>query len=44
MIGWLTVMDNQPQRAADGSIIAPGAFDQWQALHVVGNAPQGSFE
>lgn len=44
MIGWLTVMDNRPQRAADGSIIAPGAFDRWQASHVVGDAPQRSFE
>lgn len=44
MIGWLTVMDNRPQRAADGTIIAPGAFDQWQASHVVGDAPQKGFE
>lgn len=44
MIGWLTVMDNRPQRAADGTIVAPGAFDQWQALHVAGDAPQRSFE
>jgi cytochrome c oxidase subunit 2 len=44
MIGWLTVMDNRPQRAADGTIVAPGAFDRWQALHVVGDAPQRSFE
>ncbi len=44
MIGWLTVMDNQPQRAADGSVIAPGAFDQWQASHVVGDGPPRSFE
>lgn len=44
MIGWLTVMDNQPQLAADGTIAAPGAFDQWQASHVVGSAPQGGFE
>jgi cytochrome c oxidase subunit 2 len=44
MIGWLTVMDNRPQRAGDGTITAPGAFDQWQASHVVGNAAQGSFE
>lgn len=43
MIGWLTIMDNQPQRAADGSITAPGAFDQWQASHLAGNAPR-SFE
>jgi cytochrome c oxidase subunit 2 len=43
MIGWLTIMDNQPQRSADGTIVAPGAFDQWQASHVVGNAPR-SFE
>jgi cytochrome c oxidase subunit 2 len=40
MIGWLTVMDNRPQRAADGTTVAPGAFDQWQASHVVGNAPR----
>lgn len=38
MVGWLTVMDNQPQRGADGAIVAPGAFDQWQASHVVGGA------
>jgi cytochrome c oxidase subunit II len=38
MVGWLTVMDNQPQRAADGAIVAPGAFDQWQASHVAGKA------
>lgn len=44
MVGWLTVMDNQPQLAEDGSIIAPGAFDQWQASHVVGDGPQKSFE
>ncbi|HJT35037.1 MAG TPA: hypothetical protein VJ783_23615 [Pirellulales bacterium] len=44
MIGWLTVMDNRPQRAADGTVAAPGAFDQWQAAHVVGDAPQQSFE
>jgi cytochrome c oxidase subunit II len=44
MIGWLTVMDNQPQRAADGTIVAPGAFDRWQDSHVVGDAPQRSFE
>jgi cytochrome c oxidase subunit 2 len=44
MIGWLTVMDNRPQRAADGTILAPGAFDQWLASHVVGNAPQKGFE
>lgn len=40
MIGWLTVMDNQPQRGADGAIVAPGAFDQWQAGYVAGNAPR----
>src|SRR6185437_4078359 len=44
MIGWLTIMDNSPQRAADGTIITPGAFDRWQASHVAGNAPQGGFE
>lgn len=44
MIGWLTVMDNRPQRAADGTIVASGAFDRWQASHVVGDAPQRSFE
>jgi cytochrome c oxidase subunit 2 len=44
MIGWLTVMDNRPQRAADGTIVTPGAFDQWQASHVVGGAPQKGFE
>lgn len=44
MIGWLTVMDNSPQRADDGTVIAPGAFDQWQASHVVGSAPQKGFE
>lgn len=44
MIGWLTVMDNRPQLAADGTVIAAGAFDQWQAEHVVGDAPQRSFE
>lgn len=43
MVGWLTVMDNKPQRAADGSIVAPGAFDQWQASNIAGNAPR-SFE
>ncbi len=40
MIGWVTVMNNQPQRAADGTITAPGAFDQWQASYVAGNAPR----
>lgn len=44
MIGWLTVMDNRPQRAVDGTIVGPGAFDQWQSAHVVGDAPQRSFE
>jgi cytochrome c oxidase subunit 2 len=44
MIGWLTVMDNQPQRAADGTVVAPGAFDQWLASHVAGGAPRGSLE
>lgn len=44
MIGWLTIMDNKPQRAADGTTTAPGAFDQWQEANIVGNAPQGSFE
>jgi cytochrome c oxidase subunit II len=44
MIGWLTIMDNRPQRAADGTIVAPGAFDRWRASHVVGNSPQGGFE
>jgi cytochrome c oxidase subunit II len=44
MIGWLTVMDNRPQRADDGTIIGPGAFDQWQASYIVGNAPQKGFE
>lgn len=43
MIGWVTIMDNTPQRAADGTITAPGAFDQWQASYVAGQAP-GSFE
>lgn len=43
MVGWLTVMDNRPQRAADGTITAPGAFDQWQASHIVGSAAR-SFE
>ena len=38
MIGWLTVMDNQPERSADGAVTAPGAFDQWLASHVVGGA------
>ena len=38
MIGWLTVMDNQPQRSADGAVTAPGAFDQWLASHVVGGS------
>jgi cytochrome c oxidase subunit II len=41
MIGWLTVMDNQPQRSADGVVTAPGAFDQWLASHVVGGAAPG---
>lgn len=44
MIGWLTVMDNQPRRAADGTVVAPGAFDQWRASHVVGDAPHRSLE
>jgi len=44
MVGWLTVMDNQPQLADDGTTLAPGAFDQWQALYVVGDGPQKSFE
>jgi cytochrome c oxidase subunit 2 len=43
MIGWVTIMDNTPQRDADGKITAPGAFDQWQASYVVGKAA-GGFE
>jgi cytochrome c oxidase subunit 2 len=43
MIGWLTIMDNLPQRGADGAVTAPGAFDQWQASHLAGNTPR-SFE
>lgn len=35
MVGWLTVMDNQPKRGADGAIVAPGEFDQWLASHRV---------
>ncbi len=44
MVGWLTVMDNTPQRDEDGTVIAPGAFDQWQATHLVGDGVQKSFE
>jgi len=43
MIGWLTIMDNTPQRDADGKIVGPGAFDKWQESYVVGDAPR-SFE
>jgi cytochrome c oxidase subunit 2 len=43
MIGWLTIMDNLPERGADGAVTAPGAFDQWQASHLAGNSPR-SFE
>lgn len=35
MVGWVTVMDNEPQRAADGTISGPGAYDQWLASHIV---------
>jgi len=41
MVGWLTVMDNEPKRGADGSITAPGDFDQWLASHVKGGAGVG---
>jgi len=41
MVGWLTVMDNEPKRGADGSITAPGDFDQWLASHVKGGAAEG---
>jgi heme/copper-type cytochrome/quinol oxidase subunit 2 len=43
MIGWLTVMDNRPKRDADGKIIAPGDFDQWQES-VLASKSAGSFE
>ncbi len=44
MNGWLTVVDNQPQRDDNGNVIAPGAFDQWQEAHVVGDGPVRVFE
>lgn len=44
MNGWLTVMDNQPQRDADGNMVAPGAFDRWQSQYLVGEGGGDAFE
>lgn len=44
MNGWLTVMDNQPQRDEAGNVVAPGAFDRWQAQYLVGEGGGNVFE
>ncbi len=44
MNGWLTVMDNTPERDASGNTIAPGAFDRWQSQYLVGDGKGQAFE
>jgi cytochrome c oxidase subunit 2 len=42
LVGWLPVMDNRPERSADGAVVGPGEFDRWLASHVVGRAAGGA--